>query len=401
MRDTPGRDTPYLAARHHRAAPLPTGSGQLEPTEGATRCLTWDNDLPGQVRAGAGEDLPACPPPHRAGGGQAAGSRSATTGSHNGTDPTTDTANDTATGCVRGQHQRVLPHRHQPDCPWPDQCPGCQPCERNHCRVCRRNHADDTCPTCLAMARSQLTTITQLTEQLRAEATNGRHAYRIRTDQLPGGDALVMLTPASLRAGTPSHPRPEQPGDPQPPLDVLHYWADRWTTHHNGQQLPSLTVPNLARWLAQRLHLIATTPTFPRLARDLRQLTHQLENVLHAGDRPDVSRVPCLRCGTRLTKVWADRADRDRWRCPRCGETYDRGRYERAQHHHLASRGAERYVPVADAIAATGRPENTVRAWIRDKEVATRRDAGGPLLVWWPHVRARHLATPTRDRRTT
>jgi hypothetical protein len=150
--------------------------------------------------------------------------------------------------------------------------------------------------------------------------------------------------------------------------------------------------------LDTQLSRIAGTHLFAPLARDLDRLLHSVENVLHAGHRPEVSRVPCLSCGTRLIKVWAETEEHDHWRCRVCGETYDHGRYERAKHDQLASRGAERFVPLTDAVAVTGRPDETVRRWVRLGYVATRREAGR-LQVWWPHVREQHRTTPTRKRR--
>jgi hypothetical protein len=251
------------------------------------------------------------------------------------------------------------------------------------------------------VARRNLDALRDLAGQLPAESWTGRHAYRIH-EGIPGGDALVLLASAAEqrgRVGQTARPRPELPNDPTPVLDVLVFWEELWRGETDQPTALRPTLERVSDYLADQLHRIAGSRIFPHLARDLARSVTQVENVLHDGVRPDVSRVPCWECGARLVKVYARQARDDHWTCPRCRETYDQGRYERAKYDHLASQGAERYVPVSDAIAATGRPEQTVRTWVRTGAVGSRREPGsGRLTVWWPDVRARHLAAGNRTR---
>lgn len=304
--------------------------------------------------------------------------------------------------CDRGPGGRVLPGRHLDSCP--GSCPGCQPCPRAHCQVCRRAHAETTCPSCLALARLNLALVGELHSHLPAQAWLGRQAWRSRDDLL-GGDATVMLAPAapSWDAGRVIPVTVELPHDPRPPLDVLAYWINRWHGWtHDSRTLPTHDMSWAVDYLNLQLYRIGQSPWMPGLGRDLGAVVHQLENVLHAGDRPDVSTVPCWDCGARLHKIWTDRADRDHWRCPTCGQLYDQGRYERAQHDQLAARGADRYVPLADAAHATGRSEQTIRNWQGLGLIESRRSpSSGRIEVWWPDVRERDLSTPTRRRRGT
>lgn len=312
-----------------------------------------------------------------------------------GTGPRTQAGN-----CIRGEGRaRLLAGRHLDSCEG-GSCPGCQPCTLSHCRVCHRAHAEVTCPGCQGIARLNLAMIGELSSHLPRQAVLGRQAFHTHQD-IPGGDATVMLTPASTSwaIGAVVVVTTELPNDVRPPLDVLTYWSRRWEDWSSAPA--SLDPPTLDRsseHLARVLHLIAATRLFVGLAHDLSTLTRELENVLHAGERADVSRVPCWDCGTRLRKVWADQARADHWRCPTCGELYDQGRYQRAQHDQLASRGADRFVPLMDAVAVTARPEQTIRAWVRAGLVETRRLSGGTREVWWPDVRDRHLMTPRRSR---
>lgn len=249
------------------------------------------------------------------------------------------------------------------------------------------------------MARLNLAMVGELVSHLPTHAILGRQAWH-EHDGLLGGDATVMLTPASPTwpVGDTRTVTTEQPNDVRPPLDVLVSWINRW----HGPRHDSLTYPTHdLGWcidhLDSQLHPIADTPMFTPMARDLARVVHQLETVLHAGDRPDLSRVPCWDCGTRLHLVWADDPDHDSWRCPVCGQTFDHARYVACRHYQLASRGADRFVVVADAVAVTGRPEQTVRAWARDGLIQSRRTSGH-LEVWWPDVRDRDRTTPTRRR---
>jgi ribosomal protein L37AE/L43A len=141
--------------------------------------------------------------------------------------------------------------------------------------------------------------------------------------------------------------------------------------------------------------------SFVPLARTLTATVRQLEDVLMDGVRPERSRVPCLECGTRLMKVWTDKAADDHWTCPRCGESYDHGRYERAKHDQLSSTGAERYVYLTDAASALGRHVETVRSWVRKGLVHRTRDTAGRTVIWWPDVREQHLVAMTRAKRRT
>jgi transposase-like protein len=244
------------------------------------------------------------------------------------------------------------------------------------------------------VVRDHLSTIGELAPHLPDEAAHG--ARSLRSD-LPGGDALVLLTPGNYTGSL--SPNDERRNDPRPLLVVLNHWETWWRTRHHHPTRDPLTLGRTLDYLSAHLHRMAEDPAFPNLAREVSRTRRQLENVLYDGVRPEVSRVPCWECGTRLVKEYGDTVAEDHWRCPKCGERYDRGRYDRAKHDHLASQGAERYVPVAIAVAAVGRPEQTVRAWIKRELVQARRDpVTGRLFVWWPDVRTAHLTTTRRRR---
>lgn len=305
--------------------------------------------------------------------------------------------------------QQVLRDRHSDTCtdPW---CVGCLLCPEPHCQVCGKYHAAHTCALCVGMVRANLRELGRLAGNLAGEAQAGRKAHHVGTG-IPGGDALVLAAPAADPRGYQaqlayrlahgldvSHTLAEVYGDPRPPLAVLLGWEGTWR-RELGQRPLGGALAYVLSWLDDRLQELARSSSFPRFTRDVGKAVRQMEDVLHDGVRPDRSRVPCLACGARLVKVYGDSEAKDHHRCPRCGEHYDAGRYQRAKHDHLASQGAARYVSVADAVGAVGRPEQTVRAWMRKGLVAHLRDPKtGRVVVWWPDVREQHLQAAERKR---
>jgi len=313
------------------------------------------------------------------------------------------------TGCIFHGGLYVLANRHTDECADPMLCPGCQPCPEPHCDTCERTHAEGTCAMCVGVVRSNLRQVARLMGRLSAEARWGALAFKVGA-RVPGGDALVMASPGADIEGMHrqlarrlandldvSHTYDELRGDVQPPGARLLTWEAQWRktlgqpTHRPGS-------PAMARWwLDDRLQAMARHHTFPTFAKAVARLVRQMEDVLHEGERDQVSRVPCLDCGARLVKAYGNTVAEDHHVCPRCGQRYDAGRYQRAKHQHLASKGAERFVAIADAVAAIERPEQTVRAWIRRGLVDTARDPDTKrLLVWWPHVREQHLTAQQR-----
>ena len=303
----------------------------------------------------------------------------------------------------------VLRDHHQDGCTDPF-CQGCQPCPTPHCDTCEKYHAEGTCVLCLGLARANLRQVVRLMDRLSTEAQQGTRAFKIGT-AIPGGDALVMAGPGADALGMMrqlahrlandldvSHTWDELRGDPRPPEAVLLDWEEAWRAHLDQRTTEPATVDGAVSYLSEHMRTMAQLHTFPTFARDMARLVRQLEDVLHEGKRDEVSRVPCLDCGARLVKVYGDTEDQDHHVCPRCSQRYDAGRYQRAKHQHLASKGAERYVSIADAVAAVDRPEQTVRAWMRRGLVDYTRDPDSKrLVVWWPHVREQHLAAAQRS----
>lgn len=258
----------------------------------------------------------------------------------------------------------------------------------------------------------------QLTRWLRVEAWH-RHSDRV----LPGGDALVMLSPtaASWAAYDREVNRAEAAyyadraagfktrwpeiydldSDPAPPLLVLASWVD---VVRKERGLPASTLrATVAREIDQlRAALTWMTTVGPsglphfdpieELARDIAQLRRRLEAVLH--DTPDDHSVPCIRCTGdergRLHPVWGESIDgeADRWHCLSCGAWLSREDYRRALM--AAHRLTATHLCASDLRAEYGVNIATVRKWAERGQVRKGpRDASGRVTYDVEDVLAR------------
>lgn len=253
---------------------------------------------------------------------------------------------------------------------------------------------------------------------------------------MPGGMAQVALGPESspetwseqiafaelhhlAECGKPDHRRcrfalhlhDEDDQDHEPPLQTLLFWSEAWRDEHGyplGQRRPTLA--SEAAFLGQLLDWAwQHEPHWEDLARDINRARVRLEDVLHAGKRVEKSRIVCDRCSDHprlivLRGVSDDGSD-DRWKCPGCKHRFDADQVRRAHSAMLRSAGAERWIHQADAIALLrdqGRPEPTVRQWLREGEGQAYCDpVTHEVWVWWPDLWRKHLVAPTRRRRST
>lgn len=296
---------------------------------------------------------------------------------------------------------RAIIGRHTDDCDDGD-CRGCLRCPEDHCPRCYLTHSIGVCPTCLAGSKDDLAAIVTLCGDLLGEAMLGSAA----THALPGGQATVALGPRSSGSAGyfGDHWVDNQLGDWHP-LDVLETWSVVWRDwFHSPQPTCRATVGGAVEYLTGVLHLAAATqptadewpPDLPDMLRDIASLRARLEDVLHDGDRPERSQVPCLDCGARLEHRYADAEADDRWVCPRCRRAYTDAEHRLAKAEHLGT--AEHFVPIATAAAAAGRSDWTIRDWVRRGLVAAACDPRTRLLVvWWPHVHAEHRTRAVRD----
>jgi len=298
---------------------------------------------------------------------------------------------------------RVIPGRHGADCAG-EECRGCLPCAETHCVVCGREHAKAACVGCLEAARSDLQAIGDLCSALPAEAVEKGVQSEAMMLLSPSADPEAWRNRAtSAMVGRLDAAYLEDCRDEMHPAWVLFTWEQIWRDHLDHRTEELFTLATGWSYLNTQIGYMSEQiePPFDEFARELRACKAHLENVLRAGIREEKTRVPCLDCDTRLIKVYSPQVIDDHWRCPKrtCNRTYNAEEFARAKHFHLASEWADKYVLVSEALSAIPRPEQTLRAWMRNDDVATTKDPkSGALLVWWPHVRDMHLNTPIRNR---
>lgn len=279
-----------------------------------------------------------------------------------------------------------------------------------------------------------LTEITNLAGNLPSQALD-QSSHRL----MPGGMALVSLAPdADMRVWSAridaaerwhlaqcpkadhsrcryvEHVSDEDDQDHEDPLRTLLFWSEAWR-EERGFPLEGRT-PTLATEASFIRHCLdwawENEPHWDDFTRDINQARRNLENLVHAGERTQRSRVRCINptCATqpRLIRSYRSQAAKDVWKCTHCGTEYGKDEFKRAYAKQLRSEGAERFVPLRDAIGALeafGRHERLIRKWLASDdedepipvccELGTRR-----ILVWWPGLWQRHRNTETRQRRS-
>jgi hypothetical protein len=248
---------------------------------------------------------------------------------------------------------------------------------------------------------------------------------------MPGGEAMVALAPV----GSPyewgenvaaeefyhlsicnrldhsrCHYAESEDDEGEPPLQTLLFWSEQWRAEAGYSLDRRPTISTEANFIRGSLDWAWDNELhWDEFAKDVRRARVRLENLLYAGKRADRTRVRCDAddCDFKplLIVAYADTEDADHFKCPSCKRRYSPDEFQRAYARMLRSEGAERYVPLVDALAtlkAQGRPERTIRKWLADEatetvsawcDLETRK-----TWVWWPDLWRLHLSTPTRKR---
>jgi hypothetical protein len=311
---------------------------------------------------------------------------------------------------------RVLPARHDESCNDLG-CAGCQVCPMDHCRVCGIKHSSGACGECLAEVRANIAEIGRLYAALPAEVeTRGIN-----------GEAMNLLGPVSdpeawghVAASVASG---RLPTDWQVelgrnhPLTCLVTWEDVYRDALEHETDRPVSVMAAATYLDDNLTAagaFAWVP-FEDFAGDLRACVAHLEAVLHDGEQVDKTRVTCVNLDCRrhpqLVRKYGHGNIADKWACPSCHKVYEAGEYRDAMARQLVHKGAEKYLPLRDAVStlvAQGRPERTIRKWLAPPD-PERDDLEGVVggfceidshrvWVWWPDLWRLHMTTKTRIR---
>lgn len=335
---------------------------------------------------------------------------------------------------VASDHPRVLGGRHTEECDgkqvgWKPSrlwhpplaipnCKGCQPCTEAHCIVCGIEHVDQrTCPDCITATREDLHQVLDLTGRL------GDEAEHHPDDEIPGGNATVMVGPYSLGSQADSHEH-ESEADPPHPLLTLATWEDDWRKTFGqpaaGPASVVAAVVYLGRWLH---HAAQHHDAYDDFAREVGQLRSRLEDVLRDGER-DERAAPCPKCKVNLVRKAKPRRRvrycpghgplttcpipqqgccdsgglADEWSCPRCKKTFSKKDY-----HNIVAATYRAHAPALTAREIHqqyGVKPGSVRGWASLGKVRRRgRNIHGLQLYDVDDVQ-RHAERPNQGKST-
>lgn len=199
----------------------------------------------------------------------------------------------------------------------------------------------------------------------------------------------------------------EDPDDAWSPFQILEFWSEGWRREHGaeyGERPTLVTEANFIRWALDWAW--QNELGWDDFAADVRRARVKMEDILHAGNRVELSRIVCPDCESQprliVLRGSAEDGSDDVWKCHVCRNRLDVASASRAHAKMLRSEGAERWVHQADAIAtlkAQGRPERTIRSWLAEGVGNCYCDATThQVWVWWPELWRKHRETPTRNR---
>lgn len=269
-----------------------------------------------------------------------------------------------------------------------------------------------------AKVARDLSEIIELHDRLHAQAENqASHSL------MPGGHAMVALggvanleawenlndaTERYAKAYTSAED--EDPDEAWSPFQILVFWSEQWRRERDAEYDTRPTIVSEANFIRWSLDWAwQNEPGWDDFAADIRRARVRLEDILHAGNRVELSRIVCPNPihengPPRLIVLRgsADDGSDDRWKCQACKTRYNADEANKAHAKMLRSEGAERWVHQADAIAtlkAQGRSDSTVRGWLAAGEGSGYCDpVTHQVWVWWPDLWRKHLTTATRNR---
>lgn len=158
-----------------------------------------------------------------------------------------------------------------------------------------------------------------------------------RDTHLPGGAALVMLSPGSEGRSETAHTLRVE--DPPSVVEVLTRWEDdirRLRGEAAGVSPHDRAVSTAANYLLTRSKWAANRhPAWREYAQDLVKLRSRLRVVTGDIRTPVRAPAPCLVCGGILERRWRDDGLEDTWKCVDCDLTYDPRQYILATKAHL------------------------------------------------------------------
>lgn len=154
---------------------------------------------------------------------------------------------------------------------------------------------------------------------------------RSNDTSMPGGDALVMLSPGS-EGRAEQHRITAFDGDAPSVAHALSAWEDEWRTTRGEQAAPELeTTTGAAKYLARHNAWAAQCHGgYGEYRDELRRLRGRLRSVCGDSARPVRAAVACLDCGGDLVRPFTEVGLSDVWECEDCGRHLTAGQYVQA-----------------------------------------------------------------------
>jgi hypothetical protein len=255
------------------------------------------------------------------------------------------------------------------------------------CIICYRSlteHEKQTCERCIAEARSHLSGVRTLYDELplhlRTLSSNGISGSRDGRP-LPGGDALALLGPGS--EGLDEDGKTSKEGDPVSVAFELFWWEKDWREAReegyldNTPRSTARVVRDAVGYLERNTRWAATSHYgFDAYARDIRALHACLEVATFRVRQPTMVNTACFYCRGQLVRRISDAGmETENAICRSCGQTYDRTQLAmaKAQEYLDASNWSDaegnEWSTLTALAARLGRSENTLKRWRHDELV--------------------------------
>lgn len=288
------------------------------------------------------------------------------------------------------------------------------------CIVCHRSlppAEGEACDRCLTTARERLAGILLMFEEL---PTHLGHAKSPVYDSdrpsaadgapLPGGDALVLLSPGS--EGLSEDGLTTRDDDVSSVAFELGWWEQRWRKARrelldDTPRSTSATVRSAGAYLEVHSRWACTSfDGFREFTDDLRRIHTSLESATGRSEHRLVAEAECFECGGELVREIRPRVDdgkprrkgkaqegvADDWTCQRCGRRYDEAHYLLALHQHLRNAPLPEWALPEHAAVKLGVNAKTIRTWAVRGHVRSQPGPDGRLRVSSSDVAERHEA---------
>ena len=235
--------------------------------------------------------------------------------------------------CYEFEGTRYLRNRHNDGCDGTD-CAGCQQCGERHCGECRQGRhlgfGENTCPSCIGHARSDLREILDLYALLPEEAeTKGINSEAAMLSGAAADTEAFAWRRAYIAARDDVPVSSLEPDDEHHPGNVLGRYVVALGEDYGDPMHIRITVSRAVDYLDQRLGRIAhdAGQDFGQFKSEIGKCKRHLELILRASPMGDRANVGCFDCGKSLERRLTDTGFEDVWTCRGCRRRYTYAEY--------------------------------------------------------------------------